>query len=152
MRASAVSRAIRTCPATSSNVVTQAPSELKLHRQSRELEVGFADGTRFRLPCELLRVYSPSAEVRGHGAGERKLMTGKKYVNIEQIDLVGNYAIRIVFDDGHDTGIYAWDYLRDLGTNRDDYWHRYLEDLKVANSSRLPNVPIGHWQPDGGRK
>ena len=148
MRASVISHATRICRATSSDVVTQAPSELKLHRQSRELEVGFPDGTHYRLPCELLRVYSPSAEVRGHGAGERKLMTGKKYVNIEQIELVGNYAIRIVFDDGHDTGIYAWEYLRDLGTNRDDYWRRYLEDLKVANSSRLPNIPLGHWQPD----
>ncbi len=132
-------------------MVTQAPTELKLHRQSRELEVGFPDGTQFRLPCELLRVYSPSAEVRGHGTGERKLMTGKKYVNIEQIDLVGNYAIRIVFDDGHDTGIYAWEYLRELGEQRDSYWQRYLEDLKVANSSRLPNIPIGHWQPDKGQ-
>jgi DUF971 family protein len=112
--------------------------------------VGFPDGARFRLPCELLRVYSPSAEVRGHGAGDRKLMTGKKYVNIQQIDLVGNYAIRIVFDDGHDTGIYAWDYLRELGEQRDAYWQRYLEELKVANSSRLPNIPIGHWQPDKG--
>ncbi len=119
MRGSTNSRAIRTCRATSSNAVTQAPTELKLHRQSRELEVGFPDGTRFMLPCELLRVFSPSAEVRGHGAGERKLMTGKKYVNIEQIDLVGNYAIRIAFDDGHDTGIYAWDYLRELGEQRE---------------------------------
>ena len=114
--------------------------------------MGFPDGARFRLPCEFLRVYSPSAEVRGHGAGERKLMTGKNYVNIQQIDPVGNYAIRIVFDDGHDTGIYAWDYLHELGEQRDSYWQRYLEELKVANSSRLPNIPIGHWQPDkGGR-
>jgi len=125
MRDSTNSRAIRICRATSSNrccnAVTQAPTELKLHRQSRELEVGFPDGARFMLPCELLRVFSPSAEVRGHGAGERKLMTGKKYVNIEQIDLVGNYAIRIAFDDGHDTGIYAWDYLRELGEHLSDY-------------------------------
>ncbi len=77
-------------------------------------------------------------------------MTGKKYVNIQQIDLVGNYAIRIAFDDGHDTGIYAWEYLRELGEQRDNYWQRYLEELKIANSSRLPNIPIGHWQPDKG--
>jgi DUF971 family protein len=109
--------------------------------------VGFPDGARFMLPCELLRVFSPSAEVRGHGAGERKLMTGKKYVNIEQIDLVGNYAIRIAFDDGHDTGIYAWDYLRELGEQREAYWQRYLDELSIANASRLPTVPIGHWQP-----
>ena len=150
MRACKISLKTKTSRATSSDVVTAAPTELKLHRQSRELEVGFPDGTHFRLPCELLRVYSPSAEVRGHGAGERKLMTGKKYVNIEQIDLVGNYAVRIAFDDGHDTGIYAWDYLRELGEQLDQYWQRYLEDLKVANASRLPAIPIGHWQPAKG--
>ena len=121
--------------------MTQAPTELKLHRQSRELEVGFPDGVRFMLPCELLRVFSPSAEVRGHGAGERKLMTGKKYVNIEQIDLVGNYAIRIAFDDGHDTGIYAWEYLRELGEQRETYWQRYLDELSVANCEPVAQHP-----------
>ena len=79
-------------------------------------------------------------------------MTGKKYVNIEQIELVGNYAIRIVFDDGHDTGIYAWEYLRELGEKRESFWQRYLEELKVANASRLPSIPLGHWQPDKGRR
>ena len=135
-RASADWRAIRICRATSSNVATQAPSEVKLHRQSRELEVGFPDGARFRLPCELLRVYSPSAEVRGHGAGDRKLMTGKKYVNIQQIDLVGNYAIRIVFDDGHDTGIYAWDYLRELGEQAGEKMRAYEAALAEKGLSR----------------
>jgi len=127
--------------------VAHAPNELKLHRQSRELEVAFDDGARFRLPCELLRVFSPSAEVRGHGGAERRLMTGKKYVNIEQIELVGNYAIRIVFDDGHDTGIYAWNYLRELGEQREAYWQRYMNELTAANASRLPSIPLGHWQP-----
>jgi DUF971 family protein len=127
--------------------VAQAPNELKLHRHSRELEVAFPDGARFHLPCELLRVFSPSADVRGHAASERKLMTGKKYVNIEQIELVGNYAIRIVFDDGHDTGIYAWDYLRELGEQREQYWQRYTDELTAANASRLPSIPLGHWQP-----
>jgi DUF971 family protein len=127
--------------------VTAAPTELKLHRQSRELEVAFPDGAHYHLACELLRVFSPSAEVRGHGPSERRLMTGKKYVNIEQIELVGNYAIRIVFDDGHDTGIYAWDYLRELGEQRESFWQRYMDELKVANASRLPAIPVGHWQP-----
>ncbi len=110
--------------------------------------MGFPDGARYHLPCELLRVFSPSAEVRGHGPGERKLMTGKKYVNIDKIELVGNYAIRIVFDDGHDTGIYAWDYLRELGEQRESFWQRYSDELKVANASRLPAIPLGHWHPD----
>jgi len=128
--------------------VTHAPTELKLHRQSRELEVAFPDGLRVSLPCELLRVYSPSAEVRGHGTGQRRLMTGKKYVNIQQLELVGNYALRIVFDDGHDTGIYAWDYLRELGEQRESYWQRYMTELAAANASRLPSIPLGHWQPE----
>jgi DUF971 family protein len=127
--------------------VAQAPNELKLHRHSRELEVTFPDGARYRLPCELLRVYSPSAEVRGHGSGERRLISGKKYVNIEQIELVGNYAIRIVFDDGHETGIYGWDYLRELGEKRESYWQRYQNELTTVNASRLPSIPLGHWQP-----
>ena len=128
--------------------MTQAPTELKLHRQSRELEVAFPDGLRVRLPCELLRVFSPSAEVRGHGAGQRRLTTGKKYVNIEQLELVGNYALRIGFDDGHDTGIYAWDYLHELGEQCESYWQRYMNELAAANASRLPSIPLGHWEPE----
>jgi DUF971 family protein len=131
--------------------VAQAPNELRLHRQSRELEVTFPDGVRYRLPCELLRVYSPSAEVRGHGSGERRLITGKKYVNIEQIELVGNYAVRIVFDDGHETGIYGWDYLRELGEQRESYWQRYQNELTATNASRLPSIPLGHWQPSAAK-
>jgi DUF971 family protein len=85
--------------------------------------------------------------VRGHGAGERKLQTGKKQVAITAIELVGNYALRLTFDDGHDTGIYAWDYLRDLGDNQATYWQQYLTELKEANASRLPTIPVGQWRP-----
>jgi DUF971 family protein len=123
------------------------PIRIKLHRQARELELAYSDGTGLRLPCELLRVYSPSAEVRGHGSGERKLQTGKKYVNVERIDAVGNYAIRIAFDDGHDTGIYSWEFLADLGRNQARYWEAYLAELEAANASRLPTIPIGRWSP-----
>lgn len=111
----------------------------------------FPNGLNLRIPYELLRIFSPSAEVRGHGPEERKLVTGKKYVNIESLDRIGNYAIRIVFDDGHDTGIYSWDYLRELGEQQAEYWQKYLTELKVANASRLPNIPlgvaVGQWQP-----
>jgi DUF971 family protein len=127
--------------------MAQPPKHVKLHRKSRELELVYEDGTTHRMPCELLRVYSPSAEVRGHGPGERKLQTGKKQVAITSIELVGNYAIRLTFDDGHDTGIYAWDYLRDLGDNLAKYWQQYLTELKAANASRLPTIPVGQWRP-----
>ncbi|NJN53182.1 MAG: DUF971 domain-containing protein [Gammaproteobacteria bacterium] len=131
--------------------MTDAPTDIRLHRRSRELSVTFASGLTVRIPCELLRIFSPSAEVRGHGPDDRKLITGKKYVNVESIDRVGNYAIRIVFDDGHDTGIYSWDYLLDLGERQADYWQQYETELKVANASRLPSIPlaraVGQWQP-----
>lgn len=123
------------------------PRRINYHRKSRVLEVEFGDET-LELPAELLRVYSPSAEVRGHGPGERKLQTGKKYVNINAVEPVGNYAIKLVFDDGHDTGIYAWDFLRDLGENLDRYWQDYLTELKAANASRLPAIPVGQWNPN----
>lgn len=132
--------------------MNDAPTEIRLHRRSRELAVTFRNGASYRIPCELLRIYSPSAEVRGHGADERKLVTGKKYVNIEAIERIGNYAIRIVFDDGHDTGIYAWEYLRDMGEKQDEQWQKYITELKLANASRLPNIPLGkvsQWQPEG---
>jgi DUF971 family protein len=94
-----------------------------------------------------LRVYSPSAEVRGHSEKERVLQTGKKNVGIKTIEAIGNYAIRITFDDGHDSGIYAWDYLYELGKNQTEYWQEYLSELKQANASRLPTIPVGQWQP-----
>jgi len=127
--------------------MAQPPTHVKLHRKSRELELRYEDGKVYRLPCELLRVYSPSAEVRGHGPGERRLQTGKKQVTISAIEPVGNYAIRLTFDDGHDTGIYAWDYLKDLAVNQTRYWQDYLKELKTANASRLPAIPVGQWRP-----
>jgi len=122
------------------------PNRINYHRKSRVLTVDFGD-VEVQIPAELLRVYSPSAEVRGHSAEERKLQTGKKYVAIKQIEPVGNYAIRLIFDDGHDSGIYAWDFLRDLGTHTERYWQDYLADLKQANASRLPAIPVGQWSP-----
>ena len=124
----------------------QPPSAITYHKIAHTLELRWQN-ERFELPAELLRVYSPSAEVRGHSSEERKLQTGKKHVGIRQIEAVGNYAIRIVFDDGHDSGIYAWDFLHDLGQNQSRYWQEYLTELKVANASRLPNIPVGQWQP-----
>lgn len=124
----------------------QPPSNITYHKIAHTMEVVWEE-ERFVLPAELLRVYSPSAEVRGHSANERKLQTGKKNVGISQIEPVGNYAIRIVFNDGHDSGIYAWDYLHELGTNQDKFWQEYLVELKSANASRLPTIPVGQWQP-----
>ena len=113
-----------------------APTEIVLHQKSRVLEVAFSDGKRFRLPCELLRVYSPSAEVRGHGPGQEALQAGKKDVEITELEPVGAYAVRPVFSDGHDTGIYSWDYLYTLGVNQDEMWRRYLERMGEAGASR----------------
>jgi DUF971 family protein len=112
------------------------PTEIKLHQQSRELEIAFDDQKSFRLSCELLRVYSPSAEVRGHGPGQEVLQTGKKNVAITAIEPVGTYAVKLVFSDGHDTGIYSWDYFYDLGVKKDEYWKSYLARITVAGASR----------------
>jgi len=125
----------------------ERPSRVHYHKRSRVLEVHFAS-ERLELPAELLRVFSPSAEVRGHSAEERKLQTGKKYVAITGIEPVGNYAIRLSFDDGHDSGLYAWEFLHDLGSNADRYWQDYLAELEAANASRLPAIPVGQWNPN----
>ncbi|MDA8381975.1 MAG: DUF971 domain-containing protein [Betaproteobacteria bacterium] len=117
---------------------TPYPTEIKLHQQSRQLEMAFSDGAKFLLPCEFLRVYSPSAEVRGHGPGEEVLQVGKKDVGITQIDPVGNYAVQLTFSDGHDSGLYSWDYLYELGANQEALWARYLDRLKAAGASREP--------------
>lgn len=127
--------------------MANTPTEVRLHRKSRMLSLSYEDGTRLELPCELLRVQSPSAEVRGHGEGQRTLQTGKKYVNITEIEAVGNYALRFTFDDGHDSGIYSWEYLEDLGRNQEKYWGAYLRELQHAGASRLPTIPIGQWRP-----
>ncbi len=112
------------------------PTEIKLHQQSRKLEIAFDDGSRFELPCEYLRVYSPSAEVRGHGPGEETLQVGKEEVNIEKIEQVGSYAIQPHFDDGHHSGIYSWDTLYDLGKNYEANWKDYLDRLAAAGHQR----------------
>jgi DUF971 family protein len=113
-----------------------SPTEIVLHQQSKVLEVSFDDGSQFRLPCELLRVYSPSADVRGHGPGQGVLQLGKENVNIKTIEPVGHYAVKLVFDDGHDTGIYSWDYLHELGSHQDEMWIEYLAALKRAGHTR----------------
>jgi DUF971 family protein len=114
------------------------PTDLKLHRRSRELEVHFADGMNARLTAEFLRVHSPSAEVKGHSAGEGMLVTGKEGVNIAGLEPVGRYAVRIVFDDGHNTGLYTWALLYELCAERDPKWARYLERLAQAGHARHP--------------
>ena len=118
---------------------TPNPTEIKLHQASRVLEIAFADGNSFRLPYEFLRVYSPSAEVRGHGPGQEVLQTGKRDVAIKDVEAVGHYAIRPTFSDGHDTGIYSWDYLYELGHRHDELWQRYLDRLAAAGASREPD-------------
>ena len=112
------------------------PTTINLHQKSRILEIAFDDGQHFQLPCEYLRVYSPSAEVRGHGPGQETLQLNKEQVNIEQIDPVGNYAVTLHFDDGHSTGIFSWEYLYDLGINFEGYWQGYLKRLETAGHNR----------------
>ena len=123
------------------------PTGITYHKKAKTLELSYPGEVRATVPAELLRVYSPSAEVRGHSESERVLQTGKKHVGISAIESVGNYAIRIVFDDGHDTGIYSWAFLRDLVDNQQDYWRRYLAELNDKNASRLPAIPVGQWTP-----
>ena len=117
---------------------TPIPTEIKLHQQSRILEVAFNDGSRFEMPCEYVRVFSPSAEVRGHGPGQEVLQVGEKHVEIKAIEPVGQYAVVLVFSDGHDSGIYSWDYLYDLGRKQDFYWQAYLRRMEEAGESREP--------------
>ena len=115
---------------------TPIPTEIKLHKQSKLMEISFADGASFKLPFEYLRVHSPSAEVRGHGPGQETLQTGKRSVDIIGDEAVGHYAVRPVFSHGHDTGIYSWDLLYDLGINQESYWQAYLIRLEAAGSNR----------------
>jgi DUF971 family protein len=115
---------------------TPTPTDITLHQKSRLLEISFADGSHFKLPCEYLRVFSPSAEVRGHGPGQETLQTGKRNVEITEIAAVGNYAIQPFFSDGHDTGIYSWDLLYSLGKDYDALWTEYLARLEAAGESR----------------
>lgn len=121
-----------------SGIMSAHPTEIKLHQQSRLLEISFDDGVCHQLPYEFLRVYSPSAEVRGHGAGQETLQTGKKNVGVREVLPVGSYAIKIVFDDGHDSGLYTWEYLYDLGKHQAGLWQDYLKKLEAAGASREP--------------
>ena len=117
-------------------MATYHPTEINLHQKSKVLEIAFDDGSRFELPCEYLRVYSPSAEVRGHFGIGAKLVTGKEEVNITEIIPVGQYAIKIVYDDGHDSGLYDWDYLHNLGKKYAVLWTDYLDRCREAGVSR----------------
>jgi DUF971 family protein len=114
------------------------PTELRLHKDRRTLSVAFDGGERFDLAAEYLRVRSPSAEVQGHSPSERRTVAGKQNVQIMELHPVGNYAVRIVFDDMHSTGIFSWDYLFELGRNRDEYWNAYIAELAEKNLSRAP--------------
>ena len=121
---------------------SKIPADIRLHRKSRVLELEYEGGERYSLSCEYLRVYSPSAEVRGHGPGQEVLQTGKLNVNISAIKPVGNYALQLVFDDDHDTGLYSWSYLYQLCTLQDDWWQDYLERVSAAGANRDPDVQV----------
>jgi DUF971 family protein len=112
------------------------PTEIKLHQKSRVMEIAFDDGRTFRLPYEYLRVFSPSAEVRGHGPGQEVLQFGKQDVEIRSLEPVGSYAVQPTFSDGHATGIYSWEYLYELGAEHDARWASYLKHLEAAGKSR----------------
>jgi DUF971 family protein len=115
------------------------PIEIILHQQSKHLEIAFDDGARYLLPFEFLRVHSPSAEVRGHGPGQETLQVGKAQVNVTGVEPVGSYALKIIFDDGHDSGLYTWEYLHELGKYKDAMWHDYLQKLAAAGETREPH-------------
>ena len=123
------------------NPQTPTPRALTVHSQSRVLEVSFSDGAEFRLPFELMRIYSPSAEVQGHGPGQEVLQTGKRDVELTALEPVGNYAVQPTFSDGHDTGIYSWDYLYFLGAQQDQLWADYERRLKDAGVGRDAPMP-----------
>ncbi len=114
------------------------PTEITLHQKSKTLQIAFDDGASYQLPFEFLRVFSPSAEVRGHGPGEEVLQVGKKNVVIAGVEPVGSYALKLDFDDGHDSGLYSWEYLYKLGKNQDELWQDYLQQMEEAGASREP--------------
>ena len=125
-------------------------TEITLHKQSRQLEIAFDDGARYHLPFEFLRVHSPSAEVRGHGVGQETLQVGKQNVNLLSLEPVGSYALKLIFDDGHDSGLYTWEYLHDLGQNQDALWQNYLKQLEAAGESREPGPDDACSHKPGG--
>ncbi|MCB5184971.1 DUF971 domain-containing protein [Methylobacillus gramineus] len=114
------------------------PTDIRLHQASRKLDISFDNGLSGTLSCEFLRVYSPSAEVRGHGAGQEVLQTGKQDVNITAIEPIGHYAVKLTFTDGHNSGLYSWDYLYELLENHDALWQKYIERLEASNANRSP--------------
>ena len=118
------------------------PTLIELHQKSRVLEIAFSDGKHFSLPYEFLRVYSPSAEVRGHGPGQETLQVGKKNVEISAAEPVGTYAMQLVFSDGHDSGLYSWEYLHSMGINQDAMWQEYLQRMEQAGAKREPSPNI----------
>jgi DUF971 family protein len=120
---------------------TPTPTALTVHQQSRVLEIAFSDGAQFRLPFELLRVYSPSAEVQGHGPGQEVLQTGKRDVDIVALEPIGNYAVQPTFSDGHSSGLYAWDYLYYLGDRQEALWAEYLKRVEAAGVTRDTPMP-----------
>jgi DUF971 family protein len=120
------------------NDAAPRPNELRYSKDTKTLTVAFDDGVTFELPAEYLRVYSPSAEVRGHGADERQIVPGRRHIGIMKIEPVGNYAVRLHFDDLHDTGLYSWAYLRELGENQTAWWSQYERDLAERGLSREP--------------
>jgi DUF971 family protein len=126
------------------------PAEITVHTASRALGITFDDGRNFRLPLELLRVYSPSAEVRGHGPGQEVLQTGKREVTLTSVDPVGHYALKLSFSDGHDTGLYTWEYLYEMGLNQDALWQAYLDRLAAAGIDRDAPMPSQGGSGCGG--
>ena len=130
------------------STATPNPTGITLHNKSKVLEVSFADGQSFRIPFELMRVYSPSAEVKGHGPGQEVLQTGKREVGVIDLASVGNYAVQPTFSDGHDSGIFSWDYLYMLGSQQDDLWVRYQQRLQAAGVER--DAPMAGKAAAGG--
>jgi DUF971 family protein len=126
------------------------PTQIELHQKSRVLEIGFSDGKLFSLPYEFLRVYSPSAEVRGHGPGQETLQIGKKDIEINAAEPVGTYAMQLVFSDGHDSGIYSWEYLHSMGINQEKMWQEYLQRMEAAGAKREPTPNILAAASSGG--
>jgi len=120
---------------------TPQPTAITVHQQSRVLEVGFSDGQTFRIPFELMRIYSPSAEVQGHGPGQEVLQTGKREVELTELEPVGNYAVQPTFSDGHNSGIFSWDYLYFLGSQEAQLWAQYEERLQAAGMQRDADMP-----------
>lgn len=135
---------------TLESMTSPKPTDITLHRKSRTLEVAFDSGEHFTLPAEYLRVFSPSAEVQGHGPGQQVLIAGKREVGLQAIEPVGNYAVLLRFTDGHATGIYSWEILHDLGANQDKNWQSYLDALEKNKLSRDPTSIYGHAVPMRG--